>query len=291
MKDIQIFRRKEEYEDFVWTEIFKEPLIKSHPFYRNLIQFVLDAKAPVFYSQTDPSEYANFSAYYNWVLRRDTYTNPTMESMYFLHDFAHMLFDYPYDMTSVTPEEFEETVISNEYAASNETEILAHYRVPGLRELVLTDRRIFYDTLRDMGIMQPPVRQLLEMRRQLVETSNLDFLFPKHEDAPVMAQLKSYRGNRAWCKTRFEQVVALNPTEYFFWALRPFNYERVLVNYKSTSTQENYERTLLKTTRVMHAVMGLDDPPKNFAACFDSVRELEDRVMLKQQEVTVGRHA
>ena len=288
MKDISLFRRKDEYEDFVWTEIFKEPLIKLNPFYRSLIQFVMDAKAPVFYSQTDPSEYANFSAYYNWVARRDNYKNVTMESMYFLHDFAHMMFDYPYDMSSVSPDEFEETVILNEYAASNETEIMAHYRVPGLRDLVLTDRRIFYDTLRDMCVSQPPVRQLLEMRRQIVETSNLDFLFPKAEDQPVINQLKGYRGNKAWCKARFEQVVTLNPTEYFFWALRPYNYERVLANYQSTSTQENYERTLLKTVRVMHAVIGLANPPKDFAACFECVQELEGRVMLKSQEVPVG---
>lgn len=288
MKDIQLFRSKKEYEDFVWTVIFKEPLIKFHPFYRSLIQFVLDAKAPVFYSQTDPSEYANFSAYYNWVAMRDTYTNPTMESMYFLHDFAHMMFDYPYDLSSVSTEEFEETVIMNEYAASNETEIMAHYRIPGLRDLMLKDRRIFYDTLRSMGVPQPPVRQLLEMRRQIVESSNLDFLFPKAEDAPVIKQLKGYRGNKAWCKTRFEQVMALNPTEYFFWALRPYNYERVLANYQSTSTQENYERTLLKTVRVMFAVIGLSNPPKDFAACLDRVHELDGRVMLQSQEVTVG---
>lgn len=288
MKDIQLFRRKEEYEDFVWGVIFKEPLIRFHPFYRSLIQFVLDAKAPVFYSQTDPSEYANFSSYYNWVARRDTYQDVTMESMYFLHDFAHMMFDYPYDMSSVSTDEFEETVIMNEYAASNETEIMAHYRIPGLRDLMLKDRRIFYDTLRDMSVPQPPVRQLLEMRRQIVETSNLDFLFPKAEDAAVIKQLKGYRGNKAWCKTRFDQVVVLSPTEYFFWALRPYNYERVLANYQSTSTQENYERTLLKTVRVMHAVIGLVDPPKDFAACFDRVRELEGRVMLQSQEVTVG---
>ena len=281
MRDILISRRKEEYEDFVWTEIFKEPLIRNHPFYRNLIQFVLDAKAPVFYSQTDPSEYANLSSYYNWVLRRSTYSDITMESMYFLHDFVHMVFDYPYDMSSVSAEEFDETVIMNEYAASNETEILAHYRVPGLRELVLTDRRIFYDILKDMGVAQPPVRQLLEMRRQIIETSNLDFLFPKQKDRIVIDQFKSYRGNKAWCKRRFNQVIALNPTEYFFWALRPFNYERVLVNYQSTSTQENYERTLLKTVRVMWAVLECEDPPTTFEQCFERIGELEGKVILK----------
>ena len=284
MRNIQLFKRKEVYEDFVFNEIFKDERIRYHPFYRNLIQFVLDAKAPVFYEQTDASEYANFSAYYNWVLRRGGYTNPTMESMYFLHDFAHMMFDYPYDMTSVSEDEFNETVITNEYAASNETEILAHFRVPGLRESVLQDRRIFFDTLKDMGITQPTVHQLLGMRRLLIETGSLDFLFPKPEDAAVITQLKSYSGNRAWCKTRFKQVVDLNPTEYFFWALRPLNYERVLMNYQTTSTQENYERTVLKTVRIMCAVMSLETLPRNFKECFELIGNLEDRVMLKSAE-------
>jgi len=284
MKNIQLFKKKDLYEEFVLNEIFKDERIKYHRFYRNLIQFVLDAKAPVFYEQTDPSEYANFSAYYNWILRRAGYTNRTMESMYFLHDFAHMMFDYPYDMTSVSEDEFNETVITNEYAASNETEILAHYRVPELRESVLQDRRIFFDTLRDMGITQPTVHQLLGMRRSLIETSALDFLFPKPEDAPVIAQLKSYSGNRAWCKTRFKQVVDLNPTEYFFWALRPLNYERVLMNYQSTSTQANYERTVFKTVRIMCAVMNLEKLPRYFEECFDIIAALEGRVMLKSAE-------
>lgn len=281
MKNIQLFKRKEVYEEFVFNEIFKEKRIKDHPFYQNLIQFVLDAKAPVFYEQTDATEYANFSAYYSWVLRRAGYTNATMESMYFLHDFAHMMFDYPYDMTSVSGDEFDETVITNEYAASNETEILAHYRVPGLRESVFQDSRILFDTLKEMGITQPTVHQLLGMRRMLIETSALDFLFPKPEDAPVIARLKSYSGNRAWCKTRFKQVVDLNPTEYFFWALRPLNYERVLMNYQSTSTQENYERTLLKTVRIMCTVMGLENLPRHFEECFEVISGLENKVMLK----------
>ena len=284
MKNIQLFKQKAAYEEFVYSEIFKDEKIKAHPFYQNLIQFVLDAKAPVFYEQTDASEYANFSSYCNWVLRRAGYTNPTMESMYFLHDFAHMMFDYPYDLTSVSEDEFEATVITNEYAASNETEILAHYRVPGLREYVLQDRRIFYDTLKDMGVAQPTMHQLLAMRRTLIETSVLDFLFSKPEDAPVIAQLKSYSGNKAWCKTRFSQVVDLNPTEYFFWTLRPLNYERVLINYQSTSTQENYERTVLKTVRIMCAVMRLRRLPASFQECFEVVGDLEGRVMLKQGE-------
>ena len=224
----------------------------------------MDAKAPVFYRQTDPSEYANFSAYYNWVLRRDGYSDVTRESMYFLHDFVHMVFDYPYDMTAVSRQEFEETVITNEYAASNETEILAHYRIAGLRGFL--PQRIFFDTLWERGVCnRPSAWELLQVRRQLIETNNLDFLFPDPKDKPVLAQLKSYNGNRAWCKTRFEQVVNLNPTEYFFWALRPLN----------------YERTVLKTFRIMCAVMQVEIMPRSFAECLELSGQFNNRVMLK----------
>src|SRR5262249_26011209 len=161
--------------------------------------------------------------YYNFVLVRETYTNPTLRSMYFLHDFAHMLFYYPHDMTSVAQAEFDETVIAGEYAASNETEILAHYRVPGLRERVLQDRRIFFDPLNERGVAQPSVPSLGHLRRWLVETDHLDpYFFQKPEDEPVRATLKSYRGNGAWCKKRFEETLKLpHPTEFYFRFLTP----------------------------------------------------------------------
>ncbi len=180
---------------------------------------MLDAKAPIFYWQSDRSEHANFSAYYNFVLVRETYTNPTLRAMYFLHDFAHLLFYYPHDMASVTPREFEESVIVSEYAASNETEILAHYRVPGLRAKVLQDRRILYDILREGGVSQPPVSSLLDLRRLLVETDGLDcFFFLGAADEPVRQLLKSYAtANGAWCKRRFTEIRKLaNPSEYHF---------------------------------------------------------------------------
>src|SRR3989344_5832118 len=139
MKNITLFRTKKEYEDFVFEKIISDTTLNTHPFYRNLVQFVLDSKAPLFYWQTDPSEHANFSAYYHFVLARDTYKDETIRSMYFLHDFTHMLFYYPHDVKSVTEEEFENAVLLSEYAASNETEIFIHYRVPGLRDKVFVD--------------------------------------------------------------------------------------------------------------------------------------------------------
>ncbi len=47
MKEIRLFKKKTDYEDFVFGGLFREPLITRHPFYRNLIQFVIDSRAPI----------------------------------------------------------------------------------------------------------------------------------------------------------------------------------------------------------------------------------------------------
>jgi len=103
MRAVRLFRDRREYERFVFDELIAEPARQL----LGLLQFRARARDLHYY-------------------------NPTLRAMYFLDDFAHMLFYYPHDMASVSPREFEEAVILSEYAASNETEILAHYRVPEL---------------------------------------------------------------------------------------------------------------------------------------------------------------
>ena len=283
MRAFRFFADKRDYEQFVFSEIVEEPLLRDHSFYASLVQFVLDAKAPLFYLQSDPSEHANFSAYYNFILMRETYTNPTLRAMYFIHDFTHMLFYYPHDISSVSRAELEEALIVSEYAASNETEILIHYRVPGLRERIFPDRRIFFDLLRERGIAQPPVRALLHLRKQMIEDDVLDpFFFVDPRDAEVQRTFKSYRGNRAWCKHRLAEMRALpNPAEYFYRFLTPTNYERVLTGYRSTATQESYASTVLMNVRLAFVLLNLPDPPTTFAACGEALQRLEGRVLVR----------
>jgi len=283
MRAIRFFADKRDYEEFVFGEIVGEALLREHPFYCRLIQFVLDAKAPLFYRQSDPSEHANFSAYYNFILMRETYTNPTLRAMYFVHDFAHMLFYYPHDVASVSRAEFEEALIVSEYAASNETEILIHYRVPALRERVFADKRIFVDLLRERGVAQPPVRALLHLRKQMIEDDVLDpFFFVDARDEPIRTTFKSYRGNRAWCKHRLSEVRALpNPAEYFYRFLTPTNYERVLAGYQSTATQASYESTVLMNVRLAFVLLNLPGPPGAFAECEAALRRLEEKVLVR----------
>ena len=267
----------------MFTDIVREPLIAGHPFYRRLIQFVLDSKAPLFYVESDPVEYRNFSAYYHFVLDRRNYADETIRSMYFLHDFTHMLFYYPHDVSAVTQEEFDEAVILSEYAASNETEVLIHYRIPGLREKVFRDQRIFVDLLRERGIgQQPPVHSLLHLRKTLIERDVLDpFFFQDPRDLPVRSTLKSYAGNGAWCKQRMREIRRLkNPTEYFYRFLTPVNYERVLSTYESAATQETYESVTLRNVRLAFELLGLDNPPATFSECIERIGELEGRILV-----------
>lgn len=282
MKNIRIFRKKAELEAFVRDELIRDRALVDSAFYRALVQFVLDAKAPLFYEQSDPSEYANFSAHYNFVLIRNNYASEALRGLYFLHDFTHMLFYYPHDLSTVTEREFEDALILAEYAASNETEILAHYRVPGLRERVFPDKRLFVDLLRERGVAaKPPVLSLFQLRKALVESDWLDpYFFHDPRDGPEKERLKSYaEGNERWCKKRFHESRRLpNPTEWFFPFLTPGSYERVLASYRSTATQEDYERTVLRNVRLAFALLGVDGAPSSFGECFERIAALEKKV-------------
>lgn len=284
MKNIQLFKTKQEYENFVLNEVFKEKLITSNEFYRNLIQFVIDAKSPIFYHQSDPSEHANFSGYYNFELIRKTYDNPTLQSMYFLHDFTHLLFYYPYDMSSVSQEEFDDVIILGEYAASNETEIFIHYRIPDIRKKIFQNRKIFFDVLKENGVAKPPVEAMFKTRKLIIETDILDpFFFTKPEDEFLRQEFKTYRGSKPWCKERYTESLKLkNPEEYYYKFLTQLNYERIINSYKSSSAQAEYERNVLINIKLVFALMGLENPPQSFPECLDKIEELEGKVMFKK---------
>ena len=281
MKQIQLFRQKRQYEDYVRSEILVDPELRDHPFYRRLVQFVLDAKAPLFYSMSDETEYRNFSSYYHFILDRRNYADETVRTMYFLHDLTHSLFWYPHDLTGIPQEKFQRIVIRCEYAASNETEVLIHYRVPGLRERVFRGMRLLYDVLVERGVTQPSVDDLFRLRVQLIEETWLHpFFFPAAQDAPVRDTLVSYRGNRGWCKDRFEEVRRLgNPTEWAYPSLEVENYEKVIPSYESTATQADYERTTLKNIRLAFTLLDLA-PPQSFDECLDRVGELEGKILV-----------
>lgn len=285
MKNIKLFKTKKEYETFVFNDLFKETLITENPFYGNLIQFVIDSRAPIVYEQTDESEYSNFSPYYNFLLRRESYPNETLKSMYFLHEFIHMLFYYPHDIASVDATEFFDELILAEYAASNETEILIHFRIPELRVKIFNGKRIFFDILKERGVQKPTASILNKLRKLIIETPLLDgILFPGEENKEVLAFFKQYADkNKAFCKELYSDLLKINNlSEYFYKFLTPRNYERVLQNYRRSGSEEGYRWVVLMNTRLAYTILGLSNPPQTFKECLERIGELEGKVMFEK---------
>lgn len=155
MRDLEFFPTHAEYEDHIWQTVFTEPWVKATPFYRNLVNFIMDHRAPIFYTVSDASEHFAFSGAYYFETRRQRYPSRTREQLFWLHDFTHMLFPYAHDVWDTTGRQFLEQFWYQERIASSETEIMAYYRVPGLRERVFQDETLWYDVIKDEGWAKP----------------------------------------------------------------------------------------------------------------------------------------
>src|SRR4051794_40458749 len=102
MRDLVFFDRKADYDNFLCNEVLAEVGTWDCPFYDNLIQFVLDQRAPIFYRISDPSEHFAFSGAYHFETRRERYPNKTREALFWMHDFAHLLFPFSHDLYDIS---------------------------------------------------------------------------------------------------------------------------------------------------------------------------------------------
>lgn len=155
MRDLEFFPTFKEYEDHIWSSIFTEPWVRETPFYRNLVNYVIDHHAPIFYTVSDKAEHFAFSGAYFFETRRTRYPSRTREQLFWLHDFTHMLFPYAHDVYEISEKDFLAQFWYQERLASSETEIMSYYRVPGLREKVFDDEVLWYDVIRERGWNRP----------------------------------------------------------------------------------------------------------------------------------------
>jgi hypothetical protein len=109
------------------------------------MDFIIDHRSPLFYEQSFEYEKPHFTQYRNFSIIRD-YDNTYLSDMYYLHDFVHMLFEYPLHVKKHSVLSFYEKLILNEQIASNETEIETYNRLPDMRAKTFP-HKIFYDTL------------------------------------------------------------------------------------------------------------------------------------------------
>jgi hypothetical protein len=266
MKNIKIPKKAEEYRADVYARAFPDGRIPADGFYKNLIDWILDHRTPILYEQTDPSEYTNFSINFNWLLLRDYKDTklgpqPLILSMYCLHEFSHMTHWLPTNLRDMTPGEYAEFFTQSEYIASNETEILIHYRIPGLRKELFPGTKIFYDTLIEAMTPMPTVSNLYDMRSILVEGHVLDsVLFPDADDKPILERFKYYSGNRPWARSRFTRIQPFFGDTPQSFGLTKAEYEEVITNYISSFNQQRYEANMIRNIKLGYVMCGKEAP-------------------------------
>lgn len=278
MKKIYFFKTKSQYDKFAHEQIFTDKLITDVPLYEKLVQFVCNEKAPVFFEASEYSENRNFQNYVNWQVMRDYYDNKLVQNMFYLHEFMHMAQDLPVN-AEASREDFENQFVKTEYVASDETEVLIHYRTKKIRAKVFTDRKILYDVIADKLDMQPSARQLLGMRQELVETNHLMKMFAGTQAEQAIAnELHHYSGSRKWARDFYDRVAECKLVDYPFNTISAENYEYRLLNYDDKSSQAKYEKLTLINIQNMFALLNRQDAPKTFAQCEAAVKRLEGEV-------------
>lgn len=283
MRDISFFDKKSDYEDWMFNEVFSVKEITNCDFYRNLIQFIIDHRSPIFYTVSHPSEHFAFSGAYHFETRRERYPNKVRECLFWLHDFTHLLFPYTHDMWTTSEAYFTEQFIKQERAASNETEVFVYYRVPEIRGMVFQDEKLYHDVLVERGQTDKPATlPFLEHRYKLVE--NDEYGERELYDYPEI--LRFFRQWRRltpqFCNERYRSMAGVRVPSFPWKRLSIDRYEEVISAYASESTQEDYERNILHNLQMAYALMGWEDPPIRWRHAPDAVDSLEGAVFFQR---------
>ncbi len=282
MQNLSFFARHDDYVAHLFEERFREPLIRDHPFYANLIRWVADHRSPIFFDISDPSEHFAFSGAYHFESVRAYDGDITRQSIFLAHDFTHLLFPFPHDMRTVTADEFVELFTYQERIASTETELLAYYRVPGLREKVFPDEKLLFDVMIERGEEQPSAAAFLPHRNALI----LDDPYGDEQlgDHPeILAWMRSWRTlTPKWCRARWADMQSRDVPTFPWERLSVDTYEAVIAGYDGSSgSQDRYERNVLANLQMAYALMGRhDEAPTRFSEAVDAIAALEGEVLL-----------
>lgn len=282
MKGLKVYPTLKEYRKYIYSEIVSNKEFHKHPFYRGLIDFVIDHRSPIFFSQSHDYEYAHFTQYFNYVLCRD-YDNSYQKDLYFLHDFIHMVFNNPLKPKGFSSKYFHDVVVSNERVAANDTEIITYYRLPHLRPKTL-DKPILYDFLRTEFKNCPDVTSLFTLRNKLIETTFIPSYLDNPEGRSVVAFLKRFKdNNKTWSKLwrnffPVNAVAAINNP----MTLSLTSYELFLSNYKPINSQILYENNVLANIQLGLKMLGHKNTPKSFRECFDYIHLFDGKILMDE---------
>jgi hypothetical protein len=289
MRGIRIFETADEYIENFFARGLPDTQISGNDFYRRLIRWVLDHRSPLIYEQNHPDEYTNLSINFNWLLLRDYATTKlgppdTILTMYVLHELAHMTHWLPTRLDELSAGEYADQFTRSEYRASNETEILIHYRIPELRAHVFEGQRIVADILKEKGMAQPSMVRLCNLRPLFVEDTVLDAFFAG-SDGETSARFKQYAGNRAWARERFNAIRPHFSSQEFAQGsgLTNDEYEDVLRAYEPSLSQHTYETNTIANVRFGFAMCGLQPPAlTSIGDAIEAAKQLDGRHAIVQ---------
>jgi hypothetical protein len=304
MRDLEFFERQADYENHIWETVFTEPWVHETPFYRNLVNFIIDHRTPIFYTVSDAAEHFAFSGAYYFETRRQRYPNKTREQLFWLHDFTHMLFPYAHDVYETPERLFLEEFWYQERIASSETEVMAYYRVPGLREMVFPDEKLWYDVIRERGWAEPhpgaknriPIsgdtKPDAEKFRQYRIRVQMDDEFGEQELGDyqeILAFVEKWRWlTPRWISKRYKSVAGMRiETPQYdrnFWA---WDYETRIASYDqdrripAAIRQDNYERNIMANVRMAYDLLQWKGKPERWRHIPEAIDRLEGAVLLK----------
>jgi hypothetical protein len=286
MQHIVIPETAEAYQADLMERAFPDPQIPQNDFYRRMIGWVIDNRTPLLYEGTHPNEETNLSINFNWLLVRDYGRTAlgapdSVQSLYSLHEFAHMTHWLPTRLDEVTASEYAEQFTGSEYRASNETEILVHYRIPELRATVFPGVRLAVDIMKERGVARPSSQLLNQLRALLIERNDFDHLAGDEPDVQAeLARIKRYSGNRSWAAGHYDQIrdQFVDPSLPLGWGLSDAEYEAVIGAYEPSLTQAQYQAHAIRNVRFAYAMCGLGVPLiANFAQARELAAALEGR--------------
>ena len=286
MKNIYIPEKVEDYQSDFAERVLPDESLRTNDFYSRMAGWVMDNRTPIIYEQDHCDEYRNFSINYNWLLLRDYSKTPLgdpakIATMYALHELSHMTHRLPTRLSDLSAAEYAEDFTNSEYRASNETEILIHYRMPELREYVFKGMDIAVDSMKRKGVPQLSMRELNLLRSIMIETTYLDGWFGQDWEArSIEGRFKSFSGNRRWAKERF------NAIQHMFMSadlpqssgLTDDEYDTLLPHYVPNLSQDAYEENIIRNVRFGFAMTGQALPElETITDAIEASRDLEGR--------------
>lgn len=263
MKNLTLFPTIQKYEEYIRGSLITQKEFTSHKFYNGLINFIIDHKTPIFFSASEEYEYSHFTQYFNFNLVRDHYTNPYIKSLYWIHDFVHMIFYNPLRPRNYSLSEFARLAITNEYVASNETGILTYYRLPKIRQYTF-DHPILFDFLSKYSTDKPPIFDLYKLRQNLIEDSFLETFFLKNSEEKNVIKFhkKFQQNNTLWTQLWHQNFpdladedIQTNPP------IPTFDYDLFLENYTPIKSQKLFEKNINQNIHRAFSMLNMSSAP------------------------------